>query len=228
MRNKVETITIEDLTSGTVSSSVAGTSNSGDTTLASGGTYAGQDFSGVYTITSLNTDAYTVTCDFGLDKDLSDSGVVSFGSPITMGTAGLTATFTDVQGSGIVSNGDSWAVNCAGAHKIVDCKMETVVNSADGLKSKTVTRFPRRLSIPNATGKDLSFNVLSNDTELDEYIADKTDYDLIPVADSTTVSYTDIYPLPTPEYIVLKNTEGGAPSADLEIQLVTYYPRSSR
>ncbi len=228
MRNKVETITIEDMTSGVVSNPVANASNSGNTSLAKGGTYLGQDFSAVYTVTSLNASTYTLECDFGIDKDLDTSGAVTFGSPITMGTAGLTTTFTDGSGTGDLTAGDIWTINCAGAHKILDCKMETVITPTDSRNAKTLTRFPRRISLPNATGKDLSFNVLSNDTELTDYIADKTDFDLIPVADSTTVSYTDIYPLPTPEYLVVKNTEGGAPSADLVIQLITYYPRSSR
>ncbi|MCP4650376.1 MAG: hypothetical protein GY853_09905 [PVC group bacterium] len=228
MRNKLVTLSIEDMTSGTVSSPVAGSGNSGETTLASGGTYGGQEFSAVYTITALSTTVYGLTCDFGADKDLDISGVVSFGAPIAMGTAGLTATFTDVSGPDDLVLGDTWSIDCAGGSKIIDCKMETVITSKDQLNTKTVTRFPRRISIPNATGKDLSFNILSNDDELDEYLDDSTDFDLIPVADSTTVNYTDIYPLPTPEYLVINNSEGGTPSAALEIQLVTYYPRSSR
>ena len=228
MRNKILTLTTDDLTSGTVSSAVAGSSNSGDTTLASGGTYSGQEFSAVYTITSLNDDTYTLTCDYGADKDLSTSGTVSFGSPIAMGTVGVTATFTDVGGSGDLTAGDTWTIDCAGQNKIIDCKMSDTITSGDQLNTRTEYRFPRRIAFTNGTGKEISFNVLSNDTELDDYLTDSTNFALIPVADSDELEYNDIYPLPTPEYLVIQKTEAGNPSAALEIKLLTYYPRSSR
>lgn len=228
MRNKIITLTTEDLTSGTVSSAEAGSNNSGNTTLSSGGTYDGQEFSAVYTITALNNTTYTLTCDYGADRDLSTSGTVSFGSPISIGTVGVTATFTDVLGSGTVTADDSWTIDCAGSKKIVDCKMSDTITSADSQNSRIQYRFPRRIAFSNGTGKEISFNVLSNDTELDDFISDSTNFALIPVADSDELEYNDIYPLPTPEYLVIQKSETGSPSADLEIKLLTYYPRSSR
>ena len=90
--------------------------------------------------------------------------------------------------------------------------------------NQTITLYPKRIQIRNQTGATIGFNILSSAEEEAEFDADDTNFEYISLANNTTLTFADVYPIPTPYKILIIGIAGVAAS-DLTVEMINYQAR---